>query len=580
MFKKTIIAAALLGFASAGSASVLTATGVTKSSQGILSSVGVLGGSFVVVNAAATIPGGSTIQTVYSAAPTNPSLVSATIDDPGCGVGTVISYAGTTENGTVLNYTADNPANLLSAGCTTTFGVGVPPVFTKAAVEAGPVTVGASWTVVGSGVDPATYPVGNPTGALVSLQAADQFGLTVTAGASAVVDVENARETYVGAATDAITLTHTDTGGGALLDGTAATSSVITITGDFSWADNPLTAAFDVGGRQGQTPIAVTGTGGYVIGTGANGAAAPTATTLSLVDTNPTNGQTAIVTFTPLTDANLLDTDATNDVVAVSLPDTAFTASQVVTFNDEVLPVPGNGTQSVAAASAGAWTLNGASVKVFSVPFGSEVESHSIFVANSGASTGAISGSMAWNGNAPVAFDLGNVQAGANKYLNVMAALDAIGEKPPFGRADITFTVNSPAADITFTAAYNTAQGRANLYMAEQANMSTLSSAAAVSSATAATQATTAAAQATTAAAQSTTAAAQSTTAATQATTAAVSAAANSGLLSIVDTVVDRIEVDTTAVEGKVDQAILDIDVTCDNQTLIDAGTTVALVAC
>ena len=63
-------------------------------------------------------------------------------------------------------------------------------MFAKAAVEAGPVTVGASWTVVGSGVDPATYPVGNPTGALVSVQAADQFGLTVTAGASAVVDVE------------------------------------------------------------------------------------------------------------------------------------------------------------------------------------------------------------------------------------------------------------------------------------------------------------------------------------------------------------------------------------------------------
>ena len=490
MFKKTIIAAALLGFASAGSASVLTATGVTKSSQGILSSVGVLGGSFVVVNAAATIPGGSTIQTVYSAAPTNPSLVSATIDDPGCGVGTVISYAGTTENGTVLNYTADNPANLLSAGCTTTFGVGVPPVFTKAAVEAGPVTVGASWTVVGSGVDPATYPVGNPTGALVSLQAADQFGLTVTAGASAVVDVENARETYVGAATDAITLTHTDTGGGAALTAAATTSSVITITGDFSWADNPLTAAFDVGLRNGQTPIAVTGTGDYAIGTGLNGAPAPTTTTLSLVDTNPTDGQTAIVTFRPLIDAGLLDADPTNDVVAVALPSVAFTASGAVTFEDEVAgPNTGTGTQAIASASAGAWTLNGASVKVFSVPFGSEVESHSIFVANSGTSTGAITGSLVWNGNAAVTFDLGNVQAGANKYLNVMAALDAIGEKPPFGRGDITFTVNSPAADITFTAAYNTAQGRANLYMAEQANISTLSS-------TAATQATAAAATA------------------------------------------------------------------------------------
>ena len=197
---------------------------------------------------------------------------------------------------------------------------------------AGAITATASWTVVGSGVDPvaAAKPI-------LSVSAANQFGLTVTAAASAVVDVEDSRETYVGAAvTDAITLTHTDAGGGAVLTGGATTSSVITITGDFSWADNPLTAAFDVGLRNGQTPIAVAGTGDYAIGTGLNGAAAPTATTLSLVDTNPTNGQTAIVTFTPLTDANLLDADLTNDVVAVALPSVAFTASGVVTFNDEV----------------------------------------------------------------------------------------------------------------------------------------------------------------------------------------------------------------------------------------------------
>ena len=496
MFKKTIIAAALLGLASTSSASVLTATAVTKSSQGILTSVGVEGGSFVLVNAAATIAGGSTLQTTYSAAPTNPSLISAAIDVPSCGAGAVISYAGTTNSGTTLNYTANNTVGTLSGSCQTTFGAGGgatdSPQFAKADVVAGPITVAASWTVVGTGVDPATYAGANPTGAILQVQAADQFGLTVTAGASAVVDVEDNRETYVGAAvTDAITLTHTDTGGGAVLTAAATTSSVITITGDFSWADNPLTAAFDVGLRNGQTPIAVTGTGDYAIGTGLNGAPAPTTTTFSLVDTNPTDGQTAIVTFRPLIDAGLLDADPTNDVVAVALPSVAFTASGVVTFNDEVVaPNTGTGTQAIASASAGAWTLNGASVKVFSVPFGSEVESHSIFVANSGTSTGAITGSLVWNGNAAVTFDLGNVQAGANKYLNVMAALDAIGEKPAFGRGDITFTVNSPAADITFTAAYNTAQGRANLYMAEQANMSTLSSAAATSAATAATQAT------------------------------------------------------------------------------------------
>jgi hypothetical protein len=177
----------------------------------------------------------------------------------------------------------------------------------------------------------------------------------------------------------------------------------------------------------------------------------------------------------------------TDDHTAVALPNDSFTVSQVTSFTDEVAaPNTGSGTQSVAAASAGAWDLNGASVKVFSVPFGSEVESHSIFVSNKGATTGAISGSVAWNGNAPVSIDLGNVQANANKYLNVMAALEGIGAKPAFGRADITFTVNSPAADITFTAGYTTAAGRANLYMEEQANLSGISNAAKVSAAAAA----------------------------------------------------------------------------------------------
>jgi len=112
------------------------------------------------------------------------------------------------------------------------------------------------------------------------------------------------------------------------------------------------------------------------------------------------------------------------------------------------------------------------------VPFGPEVESHSIFVSNSGTATGAVTGSMVWNGNDAVEFSLGDVQAKANKYLNVMGALEALGEKPPFGRADLTFTVNAPAAAITMTAAYNTAEGRANLFMAEQANIASISNAA------------------------------------------------------------------------------------------------------
>ena len=474
MFKKTIIAASLLGLASTGSASTITvAAPAVKSDQGILTSVGVAGASFVVATEVA-ITSGSTIQVAYNKAPTNPSAVSATV--AACAGTPTITYAGATSGGTVLNYTVNNAVANLPIGCELTFGAvaNKAPSFAKADVVAGAITATASWTVVGTGVDPVAAPK-----TIVSMLGKDQYGLVVTTKANATVDVEAARKAYTNSETaDTIVLTYKDFGGGA-----TDTKSVITLTGDFSWADDPQTAAFDVGVRRGQTPIAVAG---WALGDGTT-APKPTATTLSLYKATPADGDTATITFAPLVTAGTGTAATTDDHAAVSLPNDSFTVSQVTSFTDEVAaPNTGSGTQSVASASAGAWALNGASVKVFSVPFGSEVESHSIFVSNKGATTGAISGSVAWNGNAPVSIDLGNVQANANKYLNVMAALEGIGAKPAFGRADITFTVNSPAADITFTAGYTTAAGRANLYMEEQANLSGISNAAKVSAAAAA----------------------------------------------------------------------------------------------
>lgn len=498
MFKKTIIAASLLGLASTGSASTITvAAPAVKSDQGILTSVGVAGASFVVATEVA-ITSGSTVQVAYNKAPTNPSAVSAAV--AACGGTPTVTYAGATSGGTVLNYTVNNTAANLPIACSLTFGATAAPSFAKADVVAGAITASASWTVVGTGVDPVAAPK-----TIVSMLGKDQYGLVVATKANATVDVEAARKAYTNAETaDTIVLTYKDFGGGA-----TDTKSVITVTGDFSWADDPQTAAFDVGVRRGQTPIAVAG---WALGDGTT-APKPTATTLSLYKATPADGEQATITFTPLVTAGTGTVAITDDHAAVSLPNDSFTVSQVTSFTDEVAaPNTGSGTQSVASASAGAWSLNGASVKVFSVPFGSEVESHSIFVSNKGATTGAISGSVAWNGNAPVAIDLGNVQANGNKYLNVMAALEGIGAKPPFGRADITFTVNSPAADITFTAGYTTAAGRANLYMEEQANLSGISNAAKTSSAAAATSsaagATSAAASATSAAAAATDAAA------------------------------------------------------------------------
>jgi len=482
MFRKAIIAASLLGLASTAAASTLVTTpaaGVVKSEQGILTSVAVAGASYVVTTEVA-IASGSTLQTTYSAAPTNAAAISATVAS--CGAGASVTYSGTTDAGKTLNYTVANTANpaTLPVGCAVTIGAanGKAPAFAKADVQAATVTAIASWTVVGAGVDPvvAAKPV-------LKMLGKNQYGLTVTTKANATVDVEAGRKAYTNSETqDQIVLTYVDLGGGA-----TDTKSIITLTGDFSWADDPQTAAFDVGTRRGQTPITVAG---WALGDGTT-APLPTATTLSLYKATPANGDTATITFTPIVTAGANTVAITDDHAAVALPNKAFTVSQVTTFTDEVAaPNTGTGTQTVAAASAGAWALNGASVKVFAVPFGSEVESHSIFVSNKGTTEGAISASVEWNGNAPVVVDLGTVQKKANKYLNLMAALDALGEKPPFGRADVTFTVNSPAADITFTAGYTTASGRANLFMQEQANIATISNAAKTSSATAASEAT------------------------------------------------------------------------------------------
>jgi hypothetical protein len=478
MFRKAIIAASLLGLASTAAASSLTTTpgtGVVKSEQGILTSVAVAGASYVVASEVA-IASGSTIQTTYSAAPTNAAAISAAIAT--CGTGASVVYSGTTNAGKTLNYTVANAANpaTLPIGCALTFGAvnGKAPAFAKADAQAATITAIASWTVVGAGVDPVT--AAKP---VLKMLGKPQYGLTVTRGANAEVDVNALRKAYtLSELQDDILLTYVDNGGGA-----TDTKAIITITGDFSWADDPQTAAFDVGARRNQTPIAVAG---WAFGDGTT-APKPTATTLSLYKATPANNDTATITFTPIVTAGAATAAITDDHTAVALPAKPFTVSMTTTFTDEVAaPNTGTGTQAVAAASGGAWTLNGASVKVFSIPFGPEVESHSIFVSNSGATKGEITGSMAWAGNDAVEFSLGNVEAGANRYLNVMDALDALGEKPPYGRADITFTVNSPAADITFTAAYTTATGRANLFMQEQANIASISNAAKTSSAAAA----------------------------------------------------------------------------------------------
>lgn len=472
MFKRTLVALGLAATAAQGMAATIAATTVTVTPQAIETATNVTGASFAITTGAA-IASGSVLNVTYSAAPSNPAVIDTSIAaSGGCAATDTLTYAGATNGGKTLNYTfVTADANPSGAACVMTFGTAAAKqaAFKKADVTTAGVTVSSSFTVVGAGVDPVAAA---DVGKLVKL-GKDQFKLTKSVGADAVIDVNSPalRKAYVTGTTDVITMTQVDADATAGTTGATATSSKIVVTGDFSWADDAATAGFQIKGDA----IALSHTGAGAVPTLGTGADKPTATTITIIDSAPANGDTYTLTFKPQVAA-----------LAVELPVTAFSATATTTYTDLA---SSTGTQAVTTAM-GSWTLNGATVTVYSVPFGPEVESHSIFVSNSGATTGEITASMLYAGNDPVKFSLGNIAAKGNKYINLMAALEELGEKPAFGRADVTFTVNAPASAITMTAAYNTAEGRANLFMQEQANIATISNAAKTSSATAASEAT------------------------------------------------------------------------------------------
>jgi hypothetical protein len=451
MFNKTILALSLLGVASHGAASTLASVEVVLTPQAATTLTSVSSNDVVLTTAQASIASGAIAKFTFSKAPTNAAAISTSVSTNGttvngnpttCGA---LSYSGASNSGKTLNYTTNGTT---AAGCTITLGATVKPAFAIADVSSTPISVTASFTDVGDGIDPATIRE------LITQTSADQYSLNVSQKADAIVDVNSLRYDFSPDADDTIVFNVVDLGGTQEVDATAnaqngtitgATLTGVTyvIDGNFAWAENiaedPAVAGFQLAAGA----VSCSGGGGVTEGTGVN---LPTATSYTF-----TTVSAAAVTCTLSAQANSLK---------IALPTDDFDISATVAFNDTA-STPVAGTLALGNTDAGIWGINGASVKVFAVPFGAEVE----------------------YGNSPVTVDLGNVEASANKYINLIGAMTAAGNKPAFGRADVTFTVNAPASDITFTAGYTTAAGRANLFMVEQANISTITNASATDSA-------------------------------------------------------------------------------------------------
>jgi hypothetical protein len=430
-FKKTLLATSILGFASASLgaelASDATHTNAIAAATPSIQQVATLDKVTVaapILHLGANYGAGDTIQITYSGAaldedyshPTG-ALTSGTTTLGTCTSANLsVSFAGL--SGNVATYTVG-----ASDGANTDCSIALPAVDVDGASLASADTFSiAVSTSRGYGALETIAAT-----KLVDVAAAEITSV-VTSKFDATIDVNDDRESFTTGATDVATFTLADAAGGAALEAT----SVMTVSGDFSWA-----ASTSTGGTVTYPQAVVTAAGGA----GNLGAVTKSATSVSWI------AKAADVFTLTLTPPTLTD--------VVTLPATAYSWSTDIKYN--------NGTDAAvitesasAASGAGAWDLNGASITALGISNSTSV-TPMVWIQNSGTSNGAISGSVNCNGSTITIADLGTASAKSNTKVGeaIQAAVDAAGTCPTSNtRYDATVTVNGPAADITMNASY------------------------------------------------------------------------------------------------------------------------------
>jgi hypothetical protein len=429
-FKKTLLATSILGFASASLGAELSATavhsaGITAATPSIqqVATLDKVTVAAPILHLGANYGAGDTIQITYSGAdldedyshPTA-ALTSGTTTGGTCTSANLsVSFAGL--SGNVATYTV-GASDGVNTGCS----LALPAVD----VDGASLATADTFSIAVS--------TSRGYGALETIAAtklvdvaAAEITSVVTSKFDATIDVNDDRESFTTGATDVATFTLADAAGGAALEAT----SVMTVSGDFSWA-----ASTSTGGTVTYPQAVVSAVTPANVGT-----VTKSATSVSWI------AKAADVFTLTLTPPTLTD--------VVTLPATDFSWSTDIKYN--------NGTDAAvitesasAAAGAGAWDLNGASITALGISNSTSV-TPMVWIQNSGTSNGAISGSVNCNGSTITIADLGTASAKSNTKVGeaIQAAVDAAGTCPTSNtRYDATVTVNGPAADITMNASY------------------------------------------------------------------------------------------------------------------------------
>jgi len=306
----------------------------------------------------------------------------------------------------------------------------------------GSVTVSATITdgLTGDAIESST------TADTVLTPSGSQYAFTVT-NLSETIDVNSSRRAFlVGTATNAshtVSVAFTDNAisvpgviasTGAITHTATRDDTTVTIAGDFAWLDSsPAATGIQLAG------VSVTGNVGGAI-------------------TPALNTSGAIAFTIPEADASAVIVLGAASTVAI--PEQTLTVTSSIKYDTTVAT-----TGAVSGISTGAYSLNGSSVTVYSIPTNA---SNFIWLTNTGSTDGAaISATIE---DAGVETDLGElaVTADSNDQVDVwpavLAAVDAAGvELTNPARVNLTLVTEAPDADIAVSGLYKVGEDRVNL---------------------------------------------------------------------------------------------------------------------
>ena len=431
MFKKTLVAATILGMSStAMGAIVVTANIGVPTPQRVTTDPAFSSGTITTTNAAEYLAG-NTFSLAFSHDVDATQVFATTAIAATCAGANVdmsVAFAGYQAATKTATYTVQTIGSGGTAGCVTIF----PAVLFDGAVVAAADTVTVNVTTSkGFG---ATETMAAP--AQMINVAATQFAVTAAAGSEAdgaalngTIDVSKARYEFTTGALDSVTLNLTDSYAAVGTHAILQATSTMTVTGDFSWAAVTSTAGVTT-----YPGVSVTNGAG-----GNKGAVTKTATSVSWI---ATTAGTYVLTLTPQAKAK-----------AVVLPKTPFALSTNITYKR--VAADATVLSGVVATVAGAWTLNGANITAYGIPNGASADSF-LWISNTGTEEGAISVDVTCDGVTTAGISGGTAVAKTNTRIAalVQAGVDAAGTCGASSRYDAAITVNAPVANITVNAGY------------------------------------------------------------------------------------------------------------------------------